>query len=177
MVFRKESRADSFQRQISTLRQQLGSDQDDFEDDAEDMSTYPAPSDTSPRSTGPVVESHRPHQPPRMADSSTGVVSANSSWSGTLKSEGSIQIFGTIDGELTASDEIYVAEGATVSAHLSARTIIVAGNVSGSIECLGRLEVMPTGSISGDVTSPTLVVHEGATVEGDMRMQSPVAAS
>ena len=32
MVFRKESRADSFQRQISTLRQQLGSDQDDFDE-------------------------------------------------------------------------------------------------------------------------------------------------
>ena len=108
-----------------------------------------------------------------MSDASTGVVSANSSWSGTLRSEGSIQIFGTIEGELSASDEIYVAEGATVDARIRARTIIVAGAVTGTIECLGRLEVMPSGSISGDVTSPTLIVHEGATVEGDVKMQSP----
>lgn len=174
MVFRKESRADSFQRQISTLRQQLGSDQDDLEEVADDMPSYAAPADTSPR---PAMESQRPHQPPRMADSSTGVVSANSNWSGTLRSEGSIQIFGTIEGELTASDEIYIAEGATVNARLRARTIIVAGEVSGTVECLGRLEVMPSGSISGDVTSSTLVVHEGATVEGDMKMQAPAATA
>lgn len=172
MVFRKESRADSFQRQISTLRQQLGSDQDDLEEVADDVPSYPA--EASPR---PTIDSQRPHQPPRMADSSTGVVSANSSWSGTLRSDGSIQIFGTIEGELTASDEIYVAEGATVNARLRARTIIVAGEVSGTVECLGRLEVMPSGSISGDVTSPTLVVHEGANVEGDMKMQAPAATA
>lgn len=175
MVFRKESRADSFQRQISTLRQQLGTDQDEV-DEEDDIPAYAGPVDAPPRASAPPREVQRAHQPPRMADSSTGVVSANSSWSGTLRSEGSIQIFGTIDGELTASDEIYVAEGAAVNATLRARTIIVAGDVSGTIECLGRLEVMPTGSVSGDVTSPTLVVHEGATVEGDMRMQAPGAA-
>ena len=43
MVFRKESRADSFQRQISALRQQLGTDQEDdeFYDDAEPMPDAP----------------------------------------------------------------------------------------------------------------------------------------
>ncbi|MEI2617924.1 MAG: polymer-forming cytoskeletal protein [Thermomicrobiales bacterium] len=172
MVFRKESRTDSFQRQISTLRQQLGSDEDEV-DDAEELPTYSAPAEAAARSPLPSLESQRRHQPPRMSDASTGVVSANSSWSGTLRSEGSIQIFGTIEGDLTASDEIYVAEGATVDAHIRARTIIVAGAVTGTIECLGRLEVMPSGSISGDVTSPTLIVHEGATVEGDVKMQSP----
>ncbi len=177
MVFRKESRADSFQRQISTLRQQLGSDQDDFDEGETDVPAYPMPAETSARPTAPPMETQRPHQPPRMADSATGVVSANSSWSGTLRSEGSIQIFGTIEGELTAADEIYVAEGATVNAHLRARTIIVAGDMSGTIECTGRLEVMPSGSVSGDVTSPTLVVHEGATVDGDLKMQAPVATA
>ncbi len=177
MVFRKESRADSFQRQISTLRQQLGSEQDELEELADDAPAYAGQAETSPRPSAPSMEGQRPHQPPRMADSSTGVVSANSSWSGTLASEGSIQIFGRIEGELTASDEIYVAEGAAVNARIRARTIIVAGEVNGTIECLGRLEVMPSGSVSGDVTSPTLVVHEGATVEGDVKMQTPSATA
>ncbi len=173
MVFRKESRADSFQRQISTLRQQLGSDQDDAEEIEDDAEVYPRPREQSPRPTMSAPEMSQPHQPPRMADSATGVVAANSSWSGTLSSDGSVQIFGTIEGELTAADEIYVAEGASVNATLRARTIVVAGEVHGTIECLGRLEVLPTGTISGDVQSPTLVVHEGATVEGDMKMQAP----
>lgn len=176
MVFRKESRADSFQRQISTLRQQLGSDQDEGDEIEDDAEAYPLPSESSPRSASPAPTMSQPHQPPRMADSSTGVVAANSSWSGTLSSDGSVQIFGTIEGELTAADEIYVAEGATVNATLRARTIVVAGTVLGTIDCLGRLEVLPTGIISGDVQSPTLIVHEGASVEGEMRMQRPDAA-
>lgn len=176
MVFRKESRADSFQRQISTLREQLGSD-DDAEEMSDDVAAFPGQPEPAPRPATAASDAPRPHQPPRMADSATGVVSANSSWSGTLSSEGSIQIFGSIEGELTASDEIYVAEGARVDARLRARTIIVAGEVTGTIECDGRLEIMPSGSVSGDVTSPTLVVHEGATVEGDITMQSPAATA
>jgi cytoskeletal protein CcmA (bactofilin family) len=35
--------------------------------------------------------------------------------------------------------------------------------------------VLPTGRVSGDVTSPKLVVHEGATVEGDLKMRVPEA--
>ncbi|MCO5176397.1 MAG: polymer-forming cytoskeletal protein [Thermomicrobiales bacterium] len=171
MVFRKESRADSFQRQISTLRQQLGSDQDEGDEIEDDAEAYPLPSDSSPRIASPAPAMSQPHQPPRMADSATGVVAANSSWSGTLSSDGSVQIFGSIEGELTAADEIYVAEGATVKAMLRARTIVVAGTVLGTIDCLGRLEVLPTGIISGDVQSPTLIVHEGASVEGEMKMQ------
>jgi cytoskeletal protein CcmA (bactofilin family) len=181
MVFRKESRADSFQRQISALRQQLGTDQDDAEEMVvDDAQPYTPPAEQPPamaRYTPAPVGAPQPHQAPRVSDSATGVVAANSSWSGTLTSDGSVQIFGKIDGELTAADEIYVAEGATVHARLRARTIIVAGSVDGTIECLGRLEVMPSGFVSGDVTSPTLVVHEGATVDGDLKMRSPEAAA
>lgn len=175
MVFRKESRADSFQKQISALRQQLSADQeaeDDYYDDAEPMPDAPEYRTASTPTSPPPLE--RPAAPSvRQADAATGVIAAGSVWDGTLRSDGSVQVFGQAQGTLDVRDEIYVAEGAVVDARISAQTIVVAGRVSGTIECAGRLEVLPTGHVSGDVTSPTLVVHEGATVEGDLRMRAP----
>ena len=172
MVFRKESRADSFQRHISALRQQLGTDQDDeLYDDAEPMPDAPERLDSSrPAAVDPVpLAASRPSVLP-SGDASTGIIAADSVWSGTLRSHGSLRIYGVVEGDLTADDEIYVAEGARINARLSSRVVVVAGTVEGTVECSGRLEVLPTGRVSGDVTTPSLVVHEGATIEGDLRM-------
>jgi cytoskeletal protein CcmA (bactofilin family) len=176
MVFRKESRADSFQRQISALRQQLGTDQEDdeFYDDAEPMPDTPEASlGDAPIAARPTPAPMPVTGTPRVADAATGVIAADSIWSGTLRSRGSLQIFGQIEGDLEASDEIFVAEGARVNARIAARIVVVAGLVEGTVECSGRLEVLPTGRVSGDVTAPSLVVHEGAAIEGDLRMQAP----
>ncbi len=175
MVFRKESRADSFQRQISALRQQLGTDQEDDElyDDAEPMpDALESSEDGAPIAVRPVPSPVRRASSAPVAAAETGVIAAGSVWSGTLRTQGSLQIFGHVEGDLAAANEIYVAEGAQVNARIAARVVVVAGVVDGTIECSVRLEVLPTGRISGEVTAPSLVVHEGATVEGDLRMQA-----
>jgi cytoskeletal protein CcmA (bactofilin family) len=179
MVFRKESRADSFQRQISALRQQLGTDQEDdeFYDDAEPMPDAPEASQSdAPIAARPTPGPMPPPNAPRVTDAATGVIAADSIWSGTLRSRGSLQVFGQVEGDLEASEEIFVAEGAQVNARIAARIVVVAGLVEGTVECSGRLEVLPTGRVSGDVTAPSLVVHEGAAIEGDLRMQAPEPA-
>ena len=176
MVFRKESRADSFQRQISALRQQLGTDQDDdeFFDDAEPMpETAESAEGGAPVAIRPTPTSVPQSSIPSVADSATGVIAADSAWSGTLRSRGSLRVFGQVEGDLEASHEIFVAEGAMINARIAARVVIVAGTVEGTVECSGRLEVLSTGRVSGDVTAPSLVVHEGAAIEGDLRMQAP----
>lgn len=180
MVFRKESRADSFQRQISALRQQLSADQegDEFYDDAEPMpGTGSGPISPVFGQQGAGYATPTPMTPAvpviPVATGNVGVIAANSSWSGTLRTPSSIHVFGTVDGELRADDEVYIAEGAVVDAFIAAVTVIVAGSMTGTVECTGRLEVLPSGHVSGDVTTPTLIVHEGATVEGDLKMRAP----
>jgi cytoskeletal protein CcmA (bactofilin family) len=173
MVFRKESRHDAFQRQISALRQQLSADQEDdiVQDDAEPM---------PPHQFSPESESdHRQESPPmipleqRPASAETGVIAAGSSWSGTLQSDGSIHVFGNVDGEILAADDVFVAEGAEVDAKVTATNVIVAGNLGGTVECTGRMEVWPTGHVSGDIRSPRLIVHEGARIDGTVGMEVP----
>lgn len=172
VVFRKDSRADSFQRQISALRQQLSEDQDDDTSFDQDLPSPFAPSTRPSIVTPPPSASVATSEP-----SAVGVIAANSDWNGTLRSQGSLQVFGRVSGELHAAEEIVVAEGAVVEAIVAAARVSVAGTIRGTVECSQRLEVLPSGHIIGDVTSPKLVVHEGATVEGDLSMRAPGSAA
>jgi cytoskeletal protein CcmA (bactofilin family) len=168
MVFRKESRAESFQRQISALRQQLSADEDaDESPDAISSTPEPVAPPPAPMRVEPTIAAR---SAATADDSETGIISADSHWNGTLRSQGSLRVLGRAEGELVAADEIFVAEGAIIVARVAAQRIVVAGTIEGMVDCSGLLEILPTGRVSGDVSAPALVVHEGATVEGDLTM-------
>jgi cytoskeletal protein CcmA (bactofilin family) len=201
LIFRRENRGESFQRQIDNLRQQPGEppaadeeqeyeprdyEADEFADTsrfATDQGTppegisYPAtraePEDTAEEEAAPAAapryqDTSRWQAP---SDSATSVIASSSHWNGTLKSEGSLRIHGRADGELHSATDLFVAEGAEVDAALFAESVVVAGLVRGKIEARVRLEIMPQGEVTGDVRSPKLVVHEGATISGQLKME------
>ncbi|RIK42152.1 MAG: polymer-forming cytoskeletal protein [Chloroflexi bacterium] len=174
-LIRKDNRMDSFQRQVSALRQQLSSDaEDDVIDDAEPMPLVP---DTV-RQQAPTPISMLGHVSPEAhtqwlgGDPEVGVIATGSHWNGTMRSDGSLRIHGHAEGELYAARSIFVAEGAVVSARISSNHIVIAGAVDGTVDCTGRLEILPTGRVSGDVSAPTLIVHDGATMTGQLKMRA-----
>jgi cytoskeletal protein CcmA (bactofilin family) len=194
MIFRKDSRGESFQRQVSGLRKQAQSDDelgsDEFRyDETHDTSKFsttssaPAPardeSFASSRISADVpqtqsIASVQPAYRPtwQSADATTSVVAVNANWNGTLRTEGSIHLHGKAEGELHAASDVFVAEGAEVDAHIFADNVVVAGIVRGRIEARGRLELLPQGHVSGDVKAPRLIVHEGAQLSGQLKMES-----
>jgi len=91
--------------------------------------------------------------------------------SGKLSFEGPIRIDGHVDGEITAKDSLTIGESAVVTAQIKAASIIVAGKVSGDIVAAQRIEIRPSAKVLGNLTSPVLVVHEGALFEGHCSMQ------
>lgn len=188
MVFRRDSKVDAFQRQISALRHQLGGELDapgpvvtelpslprDEYSSRFDLSRYePEPDERlivrpEPIATLAAATTSLPALP--AIDDLTSVLSHTTSWTGNLDSTGSLHIHGKVDGSLTARDQIYVAEEAEVDASMQATTVTIAGNVRGSILCSERFEVLPRGKFAGDVQAPVVVIHEGALVSGDIAM-------
>jgi cytoskeletal protein CcmA (bactofilin family) len=49
---------------------------------------------------------------------------------------------------------------------------VIAGTLSGSIECSGPLEVGASAVIKGSVTAKTLAVANGAVIEGEIQVTS-----
>jgi cytoskeletal protein CcmA (bactofilin family) len=197
MVFRRDSKVDAFQRQLSALRNQLGNDPaelpaavpDRERDLAIPSSSRPLPDlDFFAESTYslrdeldlaplPVVT---PQAPPQTAvpsiDTETTVIAHGTAWSGNLESTGSLHVHGRAEGTLTARDSIFIAEDAEVDATLQASHVVVAGLVHGAVRCLERFEVLPRGRVSGNVQAPRVVIHDGAVVTGKVAMSEESAA-
>ncbi|MGH7934030.1 MAG: bactofilin family protein [Candidatus Binataceae bacterium] len=91
--------------------------------------------------------------------------------SGKLSFDGPTRIDGQVDGEIVAKDSLTIGESAVVTAQIKAASITVAGKVSGDITAAQRIEIRPSARVLGNLTSPVLVVHEGALFEGHCSMQ------
>ncbi|HVA83814.1 MAG TPA: polymer-forming cytoskeletal protein [Candidatus Binataceae bacterium] len=89
--------------------------------------------------------------------------------SGKLHFHGSVRIEGEADGEIVG-DEVVIAEGAVVSAKITATRLTIAGTVSGEITVRQRLELLSSARLRCTVNTASLILNEGAQFDGDCRM-------
>lgn len=202
MVFRRDNKVDAFQRQMSALRHQIGGEAGDeregFDQDVPDMAderfqeeplgqqdydrpdaggysfgSYPAPAQGQPQDEQGYQGSDEPQVPDMPGvDAQISVIAQGTVYKGDIQSDGSIQVYGRAEGTLTAKEDIWLAEGSDVEATVTARRVIVAGRVSGSVRAQSRFEALPQGVIEADVQAPSFVVHEGAAINGKLSMTS-----
>jgi len=92
--------------------------------------------------------------------------------SGKLSFDGPARIDGQVDGEIHAKESIMIGESAVVTAQIKAASVVVAGKISGDIVATQRIEIRPSAKVLGNVTSPVLIIHEGALFEGHCSMQA-----
>jgi cytoskeletal protein CcmA (bactofilin family) len=114
------------------------------------------------------VEDQLPQVP--VVTDQTSVVAHDTAWKGEFESQGSVHVHGRVEGSIRAKEDIFVAEEADVDATINAANVIIAGLVKGNIRCGSRFEVLPQGRVSGDFFAPSVVIHEGAHVNGQFRM-------
>ena len=107
----------------------------------------------------------------RSSNEGGAYLDSGSKISGKLVFEGTTRIDGQVDGEISAKESLVIGESAVVTAQIKANAIIVAGKVSGDITASQRLEIRASARVIGNLTSPTLIVHEGAMFEGHCSMQ------
>jgi hypothetical protein len=85
---------------------------------------------------------------------------------------------GSVKGRIEAV-QVRIEDGATVDADVIVDEAIIAGEFTGNLTCRERLEARASGRISGRVETFKLMLHEGASVEGEMHMltEAPKDAS
>jgi cytoskeletal protein CcmA (bactofilin family) len=86
---------------------------------------------------------------------------------GDLTSSEDLTIAGLVDGDVAApAHTLTVAPGARINGNVVARTVSLHGQVTGTITAERKLDVASTGSVEGAVTTPRMVIAEGATLDG-----------
>ncbi len=104
-------------------------------------------------------------------DDVESMIGEHASFNGTYRSEHSIRVKGSAQGEIECQKSVYVEENAKVEAKVTAATITVAGEVNGELNCTGRVEIRPSGRVTGTINAGTLVMQEGAFFDGNLRMK------
>lgn len=99
------------------------------------------------------------------------IISADLTIVGDLKSDGDLQIEGTIEGDIN-SRQITVGEQAKVEGCIVADTVRVSGTVKGQIKAR-IVHLDKVARVIGDVTHETLTMEAGASLEGQVKRMEP----
>ena len=112
----------------------------------------------------------------RSAPGSPGSVDERrmSAWIGTaLTVEGKVISAQdlTIDGKVEGTIELgnhglTIGSAAKITADLVAQTVTISGTVTGNVTATSIVDLRATGSVEGDITTPRLIMADGAVIKG-----------
>ena len=84
-----------------------------------------------------------------------------------------LRVDGEVVGDIRANDGspsiLVVSEEASVTGQIHAGHVIINGRVKGPVHALELLELQPKARIEGDVSYQALEMHQGATIEGQLK--------
>ena len=93
---------------------------------------------------------------------------------GELRGEGPLTVLGQFEGDIVLDGTLHVGPEARVDANITARVIVIAGVVRGNLSADTRVEILPTGALTGTVKSGSFTAADGASVKGEIWVERSV---
>ncbi len=127
-----------------------------------------------PASAAPVATPSATVAPTAKPKPPASLLSADLIVTGNLKTDGDIQIEGTVKGDIHAH-LLTVGEKATVTGEVVGDDIVVTGRIKGRVRGL-KVRLTSTARVEGDIVHKTLAIESGAHFEGSvMRKDDPLS--
>ena len=98
-----------------------------------------------------------------------GFLDAGSHLRGELHFDDTFRIEGRLTGKVDSDGDLYVGQGGEVQGEVRVGRLFVTGKIDAKIQAQ-RVEVAAGGQLRGEVSTPCLVIDEGAIFEGQARM-------
>lgn len=116
---------------------------------------------------------------------SPSTISATTVIRGNVGGDGSLEILGRVEGNVTMTGQVIVAADAAVRGNVSATEIQVTGSVAGNLTASDVLMLNSGARVVGDLAGARIGIAEGALVRGLVRTEgepplakpTPVAAA
>ena len=114
----------------------------------------------TPRSAGPD-------------DVEGSTMGAGLSFRGEVSGEGDFYVAGKFEGDINVTGRVMVADGAQVDANIHAFAIVIGGIVRGNLSASTRVEILPTGVLTGSLKTGSFSAADGASVKGEVWVEPP----
>jgi len=130
----------------------------------------PEPGNGMPGSVSPSAPAVRTVAPSTSVDASSEV-------RGAIRCRETLRIDGRVEGEIACEKAVLVGEGAKVEARIEADEVRISGVVEGDIVAGRKITLERTAVVTGDVTTPGIVIEEGAKRKGRIVIGSDAPAA
>lgn len=104
------------------------------------------------------------------ADASMSVVGGGMRVIGDVESNGVIKVEGFIEGNVRGARQVLLGRTGVVHGDIYAADVVIGGRVVGTVIAAERVEIQGTSGVEGDIHTKSIIVHEGAMINGTVRM-------
>ena len=88
-------------------------------------------------------------------------IGEHSFFQGRYAVRGNLRIDGQFEGESLMVDQLVIGATGRVKTNIVATSVVVEGIVLGNIEASGRILLLSTARVPGDLTTPELIIQAG----------------
>lgn len=126
--------------------------------------------DSQPTFTPPAASSSSGGGASSAPGGLTAFIDQGSEFEGKLSFKDTVRIDGRFSGEISSENTLIVGESGEIEANIKSRTVAVSGTVMGNVNASSKVVVHKTGRIEGDIETASIVIEEGAVLNGAIRM-------
>lgn len=98
------------------------------------------------------------------------MISEGTTLTGKITTQNDIRIAGNVDGEIDSKGKLIITSTGLVKGGFQAQDADIAGKIEGEIRVSNKLSLRQSAKIKGDIYTKTLIVEEGAEMNGECRM-------
>ena len=106
----------------------------------------------------------------------TAFIDQGSEFEGKLSFKDTVRIDGRFMGEISSENTLVVGETGEIEALIHSPTVVISGTVFGDVYASRQLVLHKSACLKGNVTTASLVMEEGATLNGSLKMETASAA-
>jgi cytoskeletal protein CcmA (bactofilin family) len=100
----------------------------------------------------------------------TAFIDQGSEFEGKLSFKDTVRIDGSFSGEISSDNTLIVGESGEIHASIRSVCVVISGLVEGDIQASDQVVLHKTAKVTGDISSPSLMIEEGAQFNGNIQM-------
>lgn len=103
-------------------------------------------------------------------DEINAFMGVGTAYQGKLVFKGTVRIDGEFEGEIESDGTLIIGSEALVKGTVNVGQLVLSGRLEGTLKVQGKAVLYKQANINGKITTPVLVVEEGAVVKGEVNM-------
>lgn len=111
-----------------------------------------------------------------VKDDFTAFLGSGTEYQGQLDFKGTVRIDCRFIGDITSPGKLILGKEARVEGTISVKELVVHGNLTGQTVVTKRTILHQDARVTGSLSTPALIMEEGAVLHGELRMDKVAAA-